>query len=244
MKTDRSSYGTWPTPPARASSAASPAAPFDGVALAFSPDGGTLASGDEFGDVHLWDTSDPAHPRPAGPQWQAVGTSRGGISSLAFSPHGHLLATGADNGTVQLWSVADPAHPTPLGQPFDDGVDPYVTVAFSANSAILAIAADNGSVQLWDIASPAGPRPPGKPLTISTDPAMIDSTGPWIPAPLALVGTTIVVTGGADGATRLWDINVNNAINRICAIPGDELTSAQWRLYITQLPYMAICPDE
>jgi WD40 repeat protein len=218
--------------------------PFDGVALAFSPDGGTLASGDEFGDVHLWDTSDPAHPRPAGPQWQAVGTSRGGISSLAFSPHGHLLATGADNGTVQLWSVADPAHPTPLGQPFDDGVDPYVTVAFSANSAILAIAADNGSVQLWDIASPAGPRPPGKPLTISTDPAMIDSTGPWIPAPLALVGTTIVVTGGADGATRLWDINVNNAINRICAIPGDELTSAQWRLYITQLPYMAICPDE
>ena len=214
--------------------------PFDGAAVAFSPDGGMLASGDADGYVHLWHMSDPARPRPAGPQWQAAGTPLGGISSLAFSPHGHLLAAGADNGTVQLWDVTDPARPVPFGQPLDDAVGTYVTVAFSADGAVLAIAGNNDAVQLWDMTDHAGPRPISKPITASADPATTVSAGPATPA-LALAGAT-VVTGSTDGDTRLWDMNVNDAIKRICAIPGDELTPAQWQRYIPQLPYTATCP--
>ena len=51
-----------------------------------------------------------------------------------------------------------------------------------------------------------------------------------------------VVTGSTDGDTQLWTVNASDAIKRICAIPGDELTPAQWHRYIPRLPYTATCP--
>ena len=219
-----------------------PGDPADGAALAFSPDGDLLATGDLNGNVHLWRLSRLSSPGSAGPGWEATGVSFGGISSLAFSPHGHLLATGADDGTVQLWNVTDPARPAALGQPLDDAAGSYVTVAFNADGTALAIAGSNDSVQMWDPTGPAAPQPIDPPLTVSASPAATSSPGPLGPAPLALAGAT-VITGSTDGDTRLWDMNVNDAIKRICGIPGDELTPAQWHRYIPQLPYRTTCPQ-
>ncbi len=69
-------------------------------AVAFSPDGKWLASGDDNGLIMLWSVG----------HWGAgvrlVATSHV-ISALAFSPDSRRLASGNGDGTIVLWDVVD-----------------------------------------------------------------------------------------------------------------------------------------
>lgn len=72
-------------------------------AVAFSPDGQTLATGDRAGVVRLWDAV-TGHPRAV------LRGHRGPITHLAFRPNGRSLAVGSDverEGTISLWSAGD-----------------------------------------------------------------------------------------------------------------------------------------
>jgi WD40 repeat protein len=68
------------------------------VAVAVSPDGRLIASGDLNGTVHLWD-------RQGGREIQRFQESPGSCYSLAFSPGGKYLA-GTSAGVVLVWDVA------------------------------------------------------------------------------------------------------------------------------------------
>jgi WD40 repeat protein len=74
-------------------------------AVAFSPDGSTLAAGVTDGTVWMWNLADPAHPALiatlTGPQ--------GHVFSVAFSPSGRTLAAASDDGTVHLWDASPAA---------------------------------------------------------------------------------------------------------------------------------------
>jgi WD domain, G-beta repeat len=49
-----------------------------------------------------------------------------------------------------------------------------------------------------------------------------------------------LASGSADGATRLWNLNVQDAIRRICATAGG-LTPRQWNEYISSLRDQPLC---
>jgi WD40 repeat protein len=78
------------------------------LSLAYSPDGLTLASGDAYQQVRLWDVESGtarAVLRPRRPRsWDA------GVRSLAFHPNNRILASAGGTKEVSLWDAATGAR--------------------------------------------------------------------------------------------------------------------------------------
>jgi WD40 repeat protein len=75
-----------------------PGTPVAGKAVAFSPDGKTLATATDKGAVQFWDVA-------SGKPRQTLSGHRGWIEELRFSPDGRLLATAGTDSTILLWDV-------------------------------------------------------------------------------------------------------------------------------------------
>ena len=125
-------------------------------ALAFAPDGATLAVGGEAG-VQLWDVvTGPLHtllrPRAVLEAWP--------VRSLTFSPNGKLLA--AAGGHAKVWDVAG-ARELAVVRPADAGF--ISSVAFAADGSMLVLSEQDrssrrlgGSVRLWDLRALLSPQ--------------------------------------------------------------------------------------
>jgi WD40 repeat protein len=124
-------------------------------ALAFSPDGGRLASGSDDGTVRLWDVA-------AGTSLGVLSGHRVRIESLAFSADGGRLASGSADREAHLWETATGRAVAALtGRAAREAAAAFrdaheVGVALSADGRRLA-SADGNVIQLWDAAA-------GKPL--------------------------------------------------------------------------------
>ncbi|MEU0411305.1 hypothetical protein ABZ307_26275 [Streptomyces griseorubiginosus] len=162
-------------------------------ALAFSPDGRTMATAYDGRTLQLWDVSDPAHPVSHGP----VAGHRGYIDGLAFSPDGRTLASGSADGTIRLWRVTDPARPASLGRPLTGHAGPVNVVVFSPDGHTLASGGNDDTVRLWDVADPTHAEQTGAALTGHTE-AVVSLTYSRDGSRLA--------SGGNDNTVRLWDV--------------------------------------
>jgi WD40 repeat protein len=68
-------------------------------ALAFSPDGGILATGGKSGTMELWE-------RATAEVQTTLQGHAGWVFGLAYSPIGETLASASHDGTVKIWDVA------------------------------------------------------------------------------------------------------------------------------------------
>jgi WD40 repeat protein len=114
-------------------------------ALAISPDGRILASGDKKGVIMLWRL-------PSGePFGKLVGHSDR-IMSLVISPDGQTLASAGADSNICLWEVQKGKH----GMALEDHSEAVLDLAISKDSELLASAGVDCTVRLWSL--PEGRR--------------------------------------------------------------------------------------
>jgi WD40 repeat protein len=118
-------------------------------AVAFSPDGKTLASGgggrNLQSEIFLWDVA-------TGKKISEMYGHGRGISGLAFSPNGLLLASASDGDTtIWLWDTTAEKRKLVLKGLWGDGYPPVTGLAFSPDERRLCGSDNKGTVIIWDL---------------------------------------------------------------------------------------------
>ena len=182
--------------------------------VAFSPDGGTLASGSFDNTIRLWDTHSAQH------KFTLIGET-GHIGSVAFSPDGETLASASWDRTIRLW---DP-HTGELKRTLNY-TSSVTSVAFSPDGQTLASGSADQTIRLWDT------------TTWQVERILMDHTHVVDSVVFSPNGATLA-SGSRDKTIRLWNPNTGkllhtltehrSEVNRLAfSLDGATLASGSW----------------
>ena len=119
--------------------------------MVFSPDGKTLASGDEYKTIHLWDIETKTS--------RAIFKANVSFQALAFSPNGKLLVSGSGDGSVRIWDATVKEQKGINGKisqylpslTLKGHKDKVSNIAFSPDGKLLLTGSVDGTIRAWDI---------------------------------------------------------------------------------------------
>jgi WD40 repeat protein len=186
----------WPIPEGGANTAS----------VVFSPDARFLATGDDRGKIHVWETA-------SGKRRLLLEWGRVRVTGLAFSPDSRLLAAGNGNDGVALWEAATGKRVSLLrtrGPEADTRNIFEANLAFSPDGNLLATLNCDDAIRLWAVKT-------GKVIH-------------RIPSPMALGtrfspdGKTLVIDG-VDGNITLVQTETGKKAGTIHAHQGWDLAS-------------------
>ncbi len=164
-------------------------------ALAFAPDGRTLASGSKDGIVRLWDAA-------RGTERRRCRGHRGAVRAVALAGDGRMLASAGDDHTVRLWTAADGTERAKLAGHRAE----VLAVAFSPDGKTVASAGRDGLLILWDVAA-------GK------DRARVKAHRVAVSCLAFSPDGKVLASGGRDRVIRFWDPAAVKALGQVRA-PG------------------------
>ncbi len=151
-------------------------------ALAFSPDGNTLASGGWENTLKLWDVESSTL---LWERWQ-----NGNIMAIDYAPDGRRLASGG-NTLVQLWNTQSGTNVQTL-----DGQGGTVhSLAWAPDGNLFASGYSDGSICLWE---PETPEP-------STYVQRLSAHTLWVTGLTFSPDGTKFASASLDGTIKVWD---------------------------------------
>ncbi len=151
------------------------------TAIAFSPDGATLAGAVGDGTVYIWNAQ-------TGSVVQTLKAHKYAAFAVAYSPDGKTLASGSADNTVILWN---PQTGTPQ-QTLTGHTNFVFGVRFSADGKLLATGSSDRTVKLWDAHT-------GALLNTLSAPENIQAVD-FTPDSQTVIGA------GGGGNLRAWDV--------------------------------------
>jgi WD40 repeat protein len=172
--------------------------PLGAAALALSPDGKTLALGQEDGSTILADAANGRRRR--------VVTGHGPeVPLLAFSPDGARVASLSDDRTVVVWNAATGQ----TQQMLQGHASPVTGLAFSPHGEMLYASSLDDGVIAWDL---TGTRGLVRQLTRAARPVAGIAFSPRDPNLLALAQR--------GGPVTLWDVTRRTQLGKPLAVTG------------------------
>jgi WD40 repeat protein len=204
------------------------------TAVAFAPDGRSVISGQQSGEVQRWDAS-------TGAQLGAFAPAAEAVTSLVFAPDGHTLAGGTGRST-HLWDVSSGRAIRTVEHGWGQYRSPPV---FSADG--LRIGRATGTLALWDIMTgsmvewpPIGLYP--RVAALSPDGTVWAAGGSqddlWLMdrvtteqrrlighegevQAIAFAPDGRTLAAGGNRSVRLWDVQSSRQIRTLCRLCGN-----------------------
>ena len=152
------------------------------LAIAYSPDGQTIAASDSNGDIRLWCVNDG----------QCLLTCSGHtnwVRAIKFSPDGRYLASSSDDRTIAIWDLHDSGMRC---QTLGDGIY-SLGLSFSPDGRYLASGSANHHLYYWDLLTGICVR-------------QFEGHQNWSMAVCFHPDGHQLVSGSADGTVRVWDV--------------------------------------
>ena len=200
----------------------------DGIvqSIAFSPDGKYVVSGgcdqaqDNFtcpeGSARVWEAA-------TGKEISRM-TYDGYVYSVAFSPDGKYVASASVDGTARVWE-ASTGHE--VARMTHDG--PVWSVTFSPDGKYVISGSDDKTARVWEA---------------STGQEVARMTYGDLVYPIAFSpDSKYVVSGSFDSTVRVWTWQPDDSIENACSHLPRNLTRAEWKQYLGDEPYEAICAN-
>lgn len=166
----------------------------DLTSIAWAPDDGSLAVGDDNGGVYV------VSPGKPGSRVLMPGSHDRAVNRVAFSPDGKWLASVSDDKTLRLWSrseeSAEPTSPRILLR----HTESVYSLIFTPDSRHLVTVSDDSTAVVWPIESENS----------ADDARLLEGHEKGIRSIALLPDGSTALTGSDDGTVRMWDLSLEN----------------------------------